>query len=184
MPGYDKIKHGVKMKQFPLLQSSRLILRKISEQDREQMFRIRQDQDINHYIDRPPLKSEKESQALITKIDAGIENDKWIYWGIGHKESSELIGTICLWNFSEDKTSAELGYELLPDFQKKGLMTEALEAVIDYAFLTLHLKDLKAYTHRDNERSSRLLERFDFTVQENSSEESENMIYRLHNEWE
>ena len=184
MPGYDKIKHGAKMKKFPLLQSSRLILRKISEQDNNQMFRIRQDQHINQYIDRPPLKNAKEALAFITKIDAGIEHDKWIYWGLGHKESSELIGTICLWNFSDDKTSAELGYELLPEFQKKGLMTEALEEVIEYAFLTLHLKDLKAYTHRDNKRSSRLLEKLDFTVQENSSEESENMIYCLHNEWE
>jgi RimJ/RimL family protein N-acetyltransferase len=172
------------MKDFPLLQSSRLILRKISVEDKNQMFRIRQDQDINHFIDRPPLKNEKEALDFITRIDAGIEHDKWIYWGLGHKESSELIGTICLWNFSEDKTTAELGYELLPEFQKKGLMTEALEAVIEYAFLTLHLKDLKAYSNSENERSSRLLERFDFSVQENSSEDSENSVYCLHNEWE
>lgn len=172
------------MKRFPLLQSSRLILKQIAEEDKSQIFRIRQDQHINHFIDRPPLKNENEALEFITKIITGMEHEKWIYWGLGHKESSELIGTICLWNFSEDKSSAELGYELLPEFQNLGLMTEALEAVIDYAFLTLHLKDLKAYTHRDNEKSSRLLKRFDFTVQENSSENSENIIYKLHNDWD
>lgn len=172
------------MKKFPLLQSSRLILRKIAEEDKDQIFLLRQDQHINRYIDRIPLNSEKEALAFITKVDAGIEHNKLIYWGLGLKENSDLIGTICLWNFSEDRTTAEIGYELLPKFQKKGLMTEALELVIEYSFMTLHLKNIKVYTHRDNERSVKLLERFNFTVQENSSEDSENLIFLLHNEWE
>lgn len=172
------------MNKFPLLQSSRLILRKISVEDKDQIFRIRQDQDINRYIDRPPLESEKEALAFINKIDGGLEHETWMYWGIGLKESSELVGTICLWNFSPDKSTAELGYELLPEYQKQGLMSEALEAVIEYAFINLHLQDLKAYSHRENSRSIRLLERFGFTIEKESSEISENIIYHLHNEWE
>lgn len=169
------------MKNFPLLQSSRIILRQITSDDTEQILRIRQDQSINHYIERPPLKNREEALKLIEKLSKGVEQEKWFYWGICLKETSELIGTICLWNLAEDRSSGETGFELLPDFQNRGLMSEALEAVLEYSFLNLKMKEVLAYTHRENHKSVRLLERFGFEDTGKVSEKGENRIFRLEN---
>ncbi len=81
------------------------------------------------------------------------------------EKSNQLIGTICIWNISEDRLKAEIGYELVPEEQGKGFMREALKAVIDFAFKSARLQSLEAYTHRDNKASSNLLIHHGFILQ-------------------
>ena len=52
------------------------------------------------------------AQAHLQLISAELRNGKSVTWGITRKESNDLIGTICLWNFSADKKTAEVGYDL------------------------------------------------------------------------
>jgi ribosomal-protein-alanine N-acetyltransferase len=73
-----------------------------------------------------------------------------------------LIGTICLFGFSDENDKCEIGYELLTNFQGQGIMREALEKVIDYAFNTIKVKKIEAFFHRDNQRSTKLLEKLSF----------------------
>jgi len=73
-----------------------------------------------------------------------------------------LIGTICLFGFSDENDKCEIGYELLTNFQGQGIMREALEKVIDYAFNTIKVKKIEAFFHRDNQRSIKLLEKLSF----------------------
>lgn len=74
-----------------------------------------------------------------------------------------MIGTICLFSFSDENDNCEIGYELLPDFQGQGIMKEAVEKVIDYAFNTIKVQKIEAFFHRDNQSSLKLLEKFSFT---------------------
>ena len=60
-----------------------------------------------------------------------------------------MIGTICFWNESADRKSAELGYELHPEYQGNGYMDEAMKEVIGFAFRS-GFTSLEAYTHKDN----------------------------------
>jgi ribosomal-protein-alanine N-acetyltransferase len=94
-----------------------------------------------------------------------------------------LIGTICLWNFSADHTIAEIGYELEPAFQGKGLMSEAVQCVIDFGFNSLHLKALEAFTHKDNTSSMHVLLKNNFQLDPNRKDEEneDNRIYILAN---
>jgi ribosomal-protein-alanine N-acetyltransferase len=73
-----------------------------------------------------------------------------------------LVGTICLFSFSDENARCEIGYELLTNFQGQGIMKEAVEKVIDYAFNTIKVKKIEACLHRDNQRSINLLEKFSF----------------------
>jgi ribosomal-protein-alanine N-acetyltransferase len=95
------------------------------------------------------------------KIEKGL-NKQWFYWAISSKNSPGLIGTICLWNFNEENKSAEVGYELLPIFQGKGLMQEALSNVIVFGFKTAKFKRIIAYTHSRNDKSIKLLQKAGF----------------------
>ena len=73
-----------------------------------------------------------------------------------------MVGTICLYGFSDENDNCEIGYELLTNFQRQGIMKEAVEKVIDYAFNTIKVQKIEAFFHRDNQSSIKLLEKFSF----------------------
>ena len=149
---------------FPKLTSLRLTLRQLVESDAPSIFSLRSNPEVNQYLGRPLQKSIAEAQAFIEKINCGIAQDESMYWAISLQGNPNLIGTICLWNFSENLKIAELGYELLPDFQGQGIMSEALPCVLNYAFETLALDSVLAYTHIENTASRKLLEQQGFVL--------------------
>ena len=96
-------------------------------------------------------------------INMGIDEGKWYYWAITPKGNPQLVGTICLWNFNKTRTVAEIGYELHPAHQGKGIMQPAIETVVNFAFETLGLETVIAVTHNQNLASIKLLEKHGFT---------------------
>lgn len=123
----------------------------------------------------------EEVETFIRTINDGVAEDKWIYWAICFKDNPQLIGTICLWNFSADKTTAEIGYELSPSYHKQGIMSEAIESVIGYCRNGLKLKSIDAYTHKDNSASTKLLAKYNFIIDETRQDDSNpyNLIMKL-----
>jgi ribosomal-protein-alanine N-acetyltransferase len=147
---------------FPVLETDRLILRALNSEDAEALLKLRSDEQVNQYLNRPPTKTIADAQAFIDKIvNAGS-----LYWVISLKNGPGLIGTICLWNFDTEKRMMEMGYELMPDQQGKGVMNEALQAIITYGFDELQLGVLAAVMHPDNEASDNLLKRNGFVLDE------------------
>lgn len=166
---------------FPILTTKRLLLRNLKDSDAREIFFLRSDDCVNKYLDRQKMKNKDEAKEFIIRITDGIKLNKWIYWAVCLKDNSELIGTICLWNFSDDKTTAEIGYELIPSFQAKGLMNEALRCIINYGFQTVKLQKIEAYTHRENVGSLKLLEKNNFKLEAGRTDESNanNIIYSI-----
>lgn len=93
-----------------------------------------------------------------------MEADEAVVWKIYSVIYKLAIGTICLWNFSETKKEAEIGYDLLSNFQGKGFMSETMQAVIKYGFNTLNLDAIEACTHKENIGSVKLLEKYEFKL--------------------
>lgn len=142
---------------FPKLRTNRLHLRQLKESDANEILFLRSDTTVNTFVERPNTNTIEEAIKFIHKINTGIEGDDWIFWAITVNDSPELIGTICLWNFSEDRKVAEIGYDLHPKFHNQGIMNEALTHIITYGFENLKLNTIEAFTHRDNEASKKLL---------------------------
>lgn len=163
---------------FPVLMSRKIRLRNLMEKDAENIFRIRSNDDVNKFLDRPKANSLQEARAFIVKIQNGIKLNQSIYWVITDT-SDTFVGTICLWNIDREKNSCEIGYELFPDHQGKGIMHEAMKLVLEYGFGKMHLTMILAYTHRENKKSSRLLENFNFSLNESPSENLHELIYSL-----
>jgi [ribosomal protein S5]-alanine N-acetyltransferase len=166
---------------FPQLSTPRVVLRPLLVSDAASIFSLRSDPAVNKYITRPKPATIAEVEDFIEMINAAIAQDKSIYWVIALKNDPAPIGTICLWNFSNEKNCAELGYELLPKFQGQGLMREAIKCVVDYVFTTLPFGTIDAYTHRDNTASIRLLEKIGFTRADSriDPEDVDNVVYCL-----
>jgi ribosomal-protein-alanine N-acetyltransferase len=151
---------------FPILTTERLILRALTANDGERLLRLRSDEQVNRYLDRPATTNIDEAEAFIHKIEKVIKDEDGVYWTIDLKDMPGLIGTICYWNFNHQKDMADIGYELLPEKQGKGLMQEALTAILHYGFEIMELKVIAALVHPDNKESIKLLNRNDFKVDE------------------
>ena len=143
---------------FPILTTERLTLRQLIINDEQEIFTLRSDSEINKYLDRQISKTIDDARNFINKI---IKSDS-LYWAITLSDKNILIGTICLFGFSDENDKCEIGYELLTNFQGQGIMKEAVEKVIDYAFNTIEVKKIEAFMHRDNLSSIKLLEKFSF----------------------
>ena len=86
-----------------------------------------------------------------------------------------FVGTICLFDFSNEKKSCEIGYELMPRFQGQGIMKEASQVVIDYVFQTLKFKKIFAFTHYENLNSTNLLLKLHFVKSLETDKENPNL---------
>jgi len=154
----------MKFTSLPKLTTERLILKKIESSDCKTLLFIRTDKTINQFIKRKKTETEDDIIKFIEKINTGIINSEWLYWSISLKGDEKMIGTICLWNFSKNRKTVEVGYELTPDFQKKGIASEALKCVINFGFNELKLSTVEAFTHKNNKNSQNLLEKNNFKL--------------------
>lgn len=168
---------------FATLSTERLLLRQLKLTDENEIFFLRSDEIINQFIDRPKPKKIEEARDFITRINNNIKSNDSFYWAITIKGNPKLIGTICLWNFSEDKKTAEVGYELNSAFQGKGIMDEALKKIIDFSFKTIGITTLEAVTHKNNLKSISLLEKNYFLQDKTRKDEDQinNIIFVFRN---
>ncbi len=145
---------------FPILTTDRLTLRQLASNDEREIFSLRSDSEINKYLDRQTSTSIDDARNFINKVNENISKKDSLYWAITLSEKNVLIGTICLFSFSDENDKCEIGYELLTNYQGQGIMKEAVEKVIDYAFNTIKVQTIEAIFHRDNQGSLKLLEKF------------------------
>lgn len=166
---------------FSEIETERLLLTKLQTTDWEMISFLRSDKDVNEFVKRPSAETKEKALEFIEKISKGIESQMLYYWKLTEKGNSEMIGSICLWNFSEDGKTAEVGYDLSPKYQRKGFMNESLKSVTEFGFQKLNLDLIEAYTQYQNEPSKKLLERNGFTLVEGKKDidNADNIVYAL-----
>jgi [ribosomal protein S5]-alanine N-acetyltransferase len=148
---------------FPILTTERLTLRQLVINDEQEIFTLRSDSQINKYLDRQIANTIDDARNFINKVNENINKNDSLYWAITFSDKNILVGTICLFSFSGENDKCEIGYELLTNFQGQGIMREALEKVINYAFHVIKVQKIEAFFHRDNQPSLRLLAKFSFS---------------------
>jgi ribosomal-protein-alanine N-acetyltransferase len=166
---------------FPILVTDRLIMRQLEHADENEIFAIRTNNSVNNFLERTKPESISQAREFINRINQGIANAESIYWGISEIDQPKIIGTICYWNIEKEKKVAEIGFELHPAFQGKGIMREVFPKVLEYGFKNMSLKRIEGYVHKDNIKSSKLLEEFHFKKETNLENKSKEVIYTLAN---
>jgi len=147
---------------FPLIETGRLTLRQVQQSDVNGIFFLRSDKKVLKYLDREPAATIEEAALWIQKINDLEKNNNAVTWAITLKPDLTLIGTICFWNITKEHYRAEIGYALNPDHQSKGIMQEAMTAVLDYGFKIMKLHSIEANVNPNNLSSIKLLERNNF----------------------
>lgn len=151
------------MTTFPTIETSRLILKLISS---EEMFRIfnslPQEEVMKILGHRTVADYEKEYAKHLGGYST--YNRKFIMFFLIDKQSGLIIGRCGIHNWNKDHRRAEIGYHMEDEsFKQKGLMSEAVKAVIAYAFRELNLNRLEAMAGVDNVPSLRIIEKNGFT---------------------
>jgi len=170
---------------FPILTTNRFVLRELTQNDAKEIFDLRTDTQVNKFLDRDMAKSIDDAKKFIHTIQINVQKNNAVLWAIAFNDRPGLVGTICYWNISTENDTAEIGYEMLPAFQRMGIMQEVFPEVIRYGFEKMKLQSIEAYTASENERSTRLLEKNSFILKGKLEPESNDfgmtLIYFLQN---
>lgn len=148
---------------FPVLETERLLLRAARLSDAKALAELRSQPRVNEFLDRNVNMTLQEAEQRIIKLAAETQRNNSIEWIIQFKDEDTMIGSICLWNIIPEEDKGEMGYEMHPDHYGKGIMTEAMQHVINYAFTIMQLKTIEALPHKDNIKSIQVLERNGFS---------------------
>ncbi|MFC6171352.1 GNAT family N-acetyltransferase [Loigolactobacillus jiayinensis] len=108
------------------------------------------------------------TMQYISRMLGGTLRGDYLMWGIMDRQTDEFYGLIQLWHFRNQ--TAEVGYEILSQWQRHGIMQEILPQVAALAFTKLDVKRLYAVTGANNLPSRRLLEKIGFQLDANYQE--------------
>lgn len=149
-------------------------MRQLAHRDAPEIWTLRSDNNVNRYLNRKPCKSLDDAKTFIQTIQENGQKKYSVYWAITLQGMDTLIGTICLYNISANPAKAEIGFELLPGYQGKGIMPEAVLKVMEFGRLQMGLQSIEANTHADNQASIRLLQKCNF--QKHSADNSHHLV--------
>ena len=117
---------------------------------------------VTEYISGKGFFSEKEITERLIKEIRNQEQYKVQYWPIFMKDTKEFIGCCGLRPYDLEKNIYEIGIHILPQYWGKGIASEALKSVIEYAFKELKVENLFAGHNPKNSASKKLLTKVGF----------------------
>lgn len=146
----------------PNLETERLILRKIHQDDINEIFNCwMQDEDVSRYMCWKASNDISDTKKFVEFELGKIADDKWNRWIIVLKETSKIIGT-CLIYFNEDENNWDISYNLGKKFWGKGYISEAMSTVMKYAKEVLKVKECIAIHATENLVSGRIIKNLGF----------------------
>lgn len=149
------------------IETQRLILRRFKLSDAKAMFNnYTSDTKVTEFLNWQPHKSAKETKKVLLKWTTNYHNKQNYNWAIELKEIGQVIGSISanrnnvLWhNGKKAIITKEIGYALGSDWWEKGIMTEALSAVIDFLFANTDTTRIAAKHNPENIGSGKVMQK-------------------------
>jgi len=152
----------LKLDKFPVLETKRLILRQIQYYDVESMHRMRTDPAIMEYMDTEIPTAINETENKLKQEIESFSKGESLYWAIALKSTNKIIGGAGYWRMIKEHYRAEIGYQLLPEFWRKGYTLEALKTIIQFGFEKMGLHSIEGNVNPKNVPSIKLLEKLGF----------------------
>ena len=161
---FDESGRMVAFGEFPRLETERLVLRRMTLDDAEFYLRHFSDPDIVELTAfEGPRDIEAARAELLAYCIENFDRNTGIRWGISLKPDPALIGTCGFHQWVKaGGYHARIGYDLAAAHRRKGIMTEALAAMIAYGFSEMRLHRIEALVDPRNVGSVRTLEKLGF----------------------
>lgn len=141
-----------------VIETQRLILRRLKKQDSLELFNgLRNQKEFLYYTNKKPVTFEEECQSL-ENIDLKYKNLDYYNWVIETKTGNVIVGMINL-RVNEKNDSVEFNYATDNRYINKGYMTEALKEVIDFALNKINANRVQGGCSVKNHASRRVMEK-------------------------
>ena len=145
-----------------VLETERLYIRRFEEKDLPDFYAYASDAQVGPSAGWKPHESLEESEEILNGFIKSAD-----IFAMEHKKDGKIIGSLGL---HEDrkrdfKGARMLGYAMGKDYWGQGLMTEAVNALLEYAFDELNMDIISAYHYPFNLRSKRVLIKAGFALE-------------------
>ncbi|NIB82521.1 N-acetyltransferase [Streptococcus pseudopneumoniae] len=145
----------LKLAQYPIVETERLLLRPVTLNDAEAMFDYASDKDNTRYT----FSTNQNVEETKNNIAQFYLANPLGRWGIELKDNGKFIGTIDLHKIDPVLKKAAIGYIINKKYWNQGLTTEANRAVIELAFEKIGMNKLIALYDKDNPASGKVMEK-------------------------
>ena len=143
----------------PTLRTERLILRRMSRDDRNDMFEYASDPTVTRYLLWEPHTDRHYTARYLAYVQSRYRAGEFFDWAVIYAPSGKMIGTCGFCAIDFNNAAGEVGYVLNPAFWHHGIAPEALCEVIRFGFKTLGLNRIEARYIVGNEASLRVMQK-------------------------
>lgn len=145
--------------QKTIIETDRIILRRFTLDDAEDVFAYGANSEVNRYTGTPNLKNVNEARSIITDVNFS-DYEKYGYgrFAVYHKADKKVIGFAGL-KYLPEYDESDIGYRFLPEYWGQGIATEVSIPLVRYAFEKLDLERIIGIAMKDNIASWRVLEK-------------------------
>jgi ribosomal-protein-alanine N-acetyltransferase len=142
------------------LETTRLVLRELTEQDAPALFEMDNDPMVHKYLGGHIMTGIDQSLLIIRRVREQYRENGIGRWAVERKDTGECIGWAGLkyeTNGRPGLTYYDLGYRLKRSAWGQGYATEAARASLEFGFMQLELETIHAAAHIENLASNRIL---------------------------
>ena len=147
---------------LPVLESERLTLRPIREDDLPDLYAVFADPDVMRYWSTPPMRDMDEARAYLADIERNFTARTAFKWAITRRDGDRLIGTTSLFRLDGPHHTGEIGYALGSAHWGNGYAAEAVHRTCQFGFEALDLRRIEADIDPRNHASIQVIEKAGF----------------------
>lgn len=140
-----------------MLETSRLVLRKILRRDAADMYEYSRDPEVTRYLLWEPHPDRYYTARYVAYLQTKYHLGEFFDWAVISRADNRMIGTCGFTKFDFEANSAEVGYVLGADHWGRGIAPEAARIVMHYGFCELGLRRIEARYMVGNDRSGRVM---------------------------
>lgn len=160
------------MEHTVILETKRLLLRRLVIDDLDALFALYSDEEIRRYFPEGTLTYEETKEELEWFLNGHPHYPELGLWATIYKETGQFIGRCGLLPWTIDgRNEVEVAYLLDKKFWGQGLATEAAQAILHYGFEHLQLSRLICLIDRENRASISVATKIGMTFEKEGEDE-------------
>ena len=149
-----------------IIKGERINLRILKKSDANAIYEGVSNPEVSRYIPLIPKPYKLEdANWFISHTKKSYRKKSSYELAIELKKEKKIVGMIGLTNLNQESKRAEIGYWLNQNYWRQGIISEALELLVDYGFTQLELEKITAKVLHENEGSAKLLTKHGFTLE-------------------
>jgi len=147
------------------IETSRLLLKNYSIDDFNSFFLLKSTEEVWEYSTFTSYQNEEKALTDFQTMLNNLVSNPYQFGALFTKDSNAFIGEAGIISLNKNANKCVIGYNLLPDYWGKGYATEITQALVTYAFETLHIERVEALAMPLNRASCKVLEKSGFTLE-------------------